>query len=80
MHYPLDREMGNLRSDVFERRTSTGSEPFSLLVCLDATIFVTPSVLILIETICPKIGSKSPLKSVKKSTYGSRASLKNVAA
>ena len=50
---------------VFERRTSTGSDPFSLLISLDATIFVLPSVLILTETICPKICSKSRLKSAK---------------
>ena len=56
---------GSLSSDVFERRTSTGSEPFSLLISLDATVFVLPSVLILIETICPKICSKSRLKSAK---------------
>ena len=58
--------VGNLSSDVFERRTSTGSEPFPLLISLDATIFVLPSVLILIETICPKICSKSRLKSAKR--------------
>ena len=53
-------------SDVFEQSMSTGSEPFSLLISLDATIFVLPtSVLILIETICPKICSKSRLKSAK---------------
>ena len=57
--------LGSLSSDVFERRTSTGSEQFSLLVSLDATVFVLPSVLILIETICPKICSKSRLKSAK---------------
>ena len=55
----------SLSSDVFERRTSTGSDPFSLLISLDATIFVSPSVLILTETICPKICSKSRLKSAK---------------
>ena len=55
--------LGSLRSDVFEQRTSTGSEPFSLLIGLDATIFVLPSVLILIETICSKICSKSRLKN-----------------
>jgi len=54
-----------LSSDVFERRTSTGSEPFSLLIGLDATIFLLPSVLIVIETICPKICSKTGLKSAK---------------
>ena len=37
--------IGSLSSDVFERRTSTGSEPFSLLVRLYATVFVLPSVL-----------------------------------
>ena len=57
--------IGSLSSDVFARRTSTGSEPFSLLVSLDVTVFILPSVLILIETICPKICSKSWLKSAK---------------
>ena len=55
--------LGSLSSDVFERRTSTGSDPFSLLISLDATIFVLPRVLILIETICSKICSKSRLKN-----------------
>ena len=58
--------IGSLSSDVFERRTSTGSKPFSLLISLDATVFLLPSVLILIETICPKICSKSWLKSAKR--------------
>ena len=58
--------LGSLSSDIFERRTSTGSEPFSLLISLDATVFLLPSVLILIETICPKIYSKSRLKSAKR--------------
>ena len=57
--------IGSLSSDVFKRRTSTGSEPFSLLVSLYATVFVLPSVLILKETICPKICSKSRLKCAK---------------
>ena len=52
-----------LKKRLFEQRTSTGSEPFSLLIGLDATIFVLPSVLILIETICSKICSKSRLKN-----------------
>ena len=63
---PVLEIIGSLSSDVFERRTSTGSEPFSLLVSLDATVFILPSVLILIETICPKICSKSRLKSAKR--------------
>ena len=46
----LQVRIGSSSSDVFERRMSTGSEPFSLLISLDATIFVLPtSVLILIE-------------------------------
>ena len=56
---------GSLSSDVFERRTSTGSEPFSLLASLYATVFVLPSVLILKGTICPKLCSKSRLKCAK---------------
>ena len=39
---------------------------FSLLISLDATVFILPSVLILIETICPKMCSKSRLKSAKR--------------
>ena len=31
--------LGSLSSDVFDRRTSTGSESFSLLISLDATKF-----------------------------------------
>ena len=59
------RTIGSLSSDVFERRTSTGSEPFSLLISLDATVFVLPIGLILVETICPKMCSKSRLKCAK---------------
>ena len=44
-----------------QRRTSTGSEPFSLLIILDAT----PSVLVLLETIRPKICSKSRPEGAK---------------
>ena len=40
---------------------------FSLLICLDATRFVWLSVLTLTETICPKVCSKSRLKSAKSS-------------
>ena len=50
---------------MFEQSTSTGSEPFSLLLSLNSTIFVLPSVLILIETIFPKNCSNSRLKSAK---------------
>ena len=30
------RFLGSLRGDVFERRTLTGSEPFSHLICLES--------------------------------------------
>ena len=54
----------SLSSDVFEPRTSTGSEPFSILNCLDATKFVSRlRVFTLIETICANICLKSQLKS-----------------
>ena len=48
-----------LSKGVFERRTSTGSEVFSLTVCLEATKFVLISVVIL----CPK-SKKGPLPVV----------------
>ena len=48
-----------LSSKVFEWRASTGSEIFSLLICLGTTKFVLLSVLTLIETICPNVCSKS---------------------
>ena len=46
--------LGSLSSNVFERRTSTGSELFSLLICLDESKFVLLSAFTLIETICPE--------------------------
>ena len=59
------RATAPLSSNVFERRTSTLSEPFSLLIYLDATKFVLLSVFTLIETICPKICSNSRPKGAK---------------
>ena len=59
------RSIGSLSSDVFDWRTSTGSEPFSLLVCLNVTKFVLLSVVTLLETIWPEVCSKSRLKSAK---------------
>ena len=44
--------------DVFEPRTSTGSEAFSLSVCFDATKFVLLSFFTLIEMNCPIFGQK----------------------
>ena len=43
--------LGSLSSDVFERRTSTGSEVFSLLTCLDDIKFVFLSFFTVIEAI-----------------------------
>ena len=54
-----------LESDAFERRASTGSEPFFLLICPDATKFVLLIVLSLKETICPRICRHSRPKSAK---------------
>ena len=45
--------------------TSTGSESFSLEICLDATKFVLLSFFTLITTICPKIWAKTLPKNVK---------------
>ena len=53
-HHDPRKLIRSLSSDVFERRTSTGSGHFSLLICLDATTFVLLSVFTLKETICPK--------------------------
>ena len=47
------------------RRTSTGSEAFWLLVEFNASKFVLLSSFPLIETICPKIRTKSPPKSAE---------------
>ena len=52
-------ELKGLSKGVFERRTSTGSEVFSLIVCLEATKFVLVSVVILF----PK-SEKGPLPVV----------------
>ena len=41
----------SLSSDVFARRTSTGSGPFSLLECFDSTKFVLLSIFIFKETL-----------------------------
>ena len=58
--------IGNLSKDVFERRTSTGSEVFSLLICLDANKFVLLSFSSLIKTIYPRF-STEPLPNDAKS-------------
>ena len=63
-----DRIIGNLSKDVFERRTSTGSEAFSLLICLDANKFVLLSFFSLIKTIYPRV-STDPLPNDTKSPF-----------
>ena len=45
----MARKIGSVSSDVFERRTSTGSEVFSLLTCLDDIKFVFLSFFTVIE-------------------------------
>ena len=57
--------IGSLSKDVFERRTSTGSEDFSLLICLDDIKFVLLSFFTLIETIWLKIWAKPSSKEEK---------------
>ena len=59
--------LGSLSRDVFEQRTSTGSELFSLLVCLDANKFVLLSFFALIKTIYPRV-STEPLPNDAKSS------------
>ena len=56
----------SLNKDVFERRTSTGSELFSLLVCLDANKIVLLSFFSPIKTIYSRVSTK-PLPNDAKS-------------
>ena len=51
--------LGSLSKDVFERRTSTGSEAFSLFICLDANKFVLLSFFSLLKTIYPRVSTKT---------------------
>ena len=53
-----DGPLGSLSKDVFEGRTSTGSEPFSLFICLDANKFVLLSFFSLIKRIYPRVSNK----------------------
>ena len=48
----------NLSKDVFEGRTSTGSEPFSLFICLDTNKFVLLSFFSLMKRIYPRVSNK----------------------
>ena len=58
--------LGTLSKDVFERRTSTGSEAFSLFICLDANKLVLLSFFSLLKTIYPRVSTK-PLPNDAKS-------------
>ena len=59
--------IGSLSRDVFERSTSTGSELFSLLVCLDANKFVLLSFFSPLKTIYSRVSTK-PLPNDAKSS------------
>ena len=50
--------IGSLSKDVFEGRTSTGSEPFSLFIGLDANKFVLLSFFSLMKRIYPRVSNK----------------------
>ena len=63
----LDQIIGTLsKDDVFEPRTSTGSEAFSLFICLDANKLVLLSFFSLLKTIYPRVSTK-PFPSDAKS-------------
>ena len=59
--------LGTLSKDIFERRTSTGSQPFSLFICLDANKLVLLSFFSLLKTIYPRVSTK-PLPNDAKSS------------
>ena len=60
-------KIGTLSKDVFERRTSTGSEAFSLFICLDANKLVLLSFFSLLKTIYPRVSTKPLLNDAKSS-------------
>ena len=62
---PLPQIIGNLSKDVFERRTSTGSEAFSLFICLDTTKFVLLSFFSPIKTIYLRVSTKPQPNAAK---------------
>ena len=55
---PIRLILESLSKDVFEGRTSTGSEPFSLYICLDANKFVLLSFFSLMKRIYPRVSNK----------------------
>ena len=58
--------LGLESKDVFERRTSTGSEVFSLTICLDAKKFVLISFFSLVRSIYLRVSTKPPLNDAKR--------------
>ena len=60
--------LGSLSKDVFERRTSTGSEAFFLFICLDANKFVFLTFFSLTKTSYPRVSTK-PLPNDAKSPF-----------
>ena len=56
----------NLSKDVFKRRTSTGSDVFSLTICLDAKKLVLISFFSLIRTIYLRVSTKPPPNDAKR--------------
>ena len=50
--------IGSLSNDVFEGCMSTGSEPFSLFICLAANKFVLLSFFSLMKRIYPRVSNK----------------------
>ena len=62
--------LGRLSKGVFQRTTSTGSEAFSVIICLDANKFVLVRVFILVETILSKIWAKPRPKNEKGANSG----------
>ena len=63
---PTDITVRNLSKDVFERRTSTGSEAFFLFICLEAIKFSLLTFFSLLKTIYPRVLAK-PLPNDAKS-------------
>ena len=72
--------IGTLSKDVFEPRTSTGSEAFSLFICLDANKLVIAEFLFSFKDDLPKNFNQIIPQWCKKSTSGWRTSLKNAVA
>ena len=58
--------LGSLSKDVFERRTSTGSEAFSLFIYLGANKFVLLSFFSLVKTIYQRVSTKPLLNDAKR--------------